>query len=183
MFPWTLWPYIIQFSIITEQDFAFHAILQGKIPTTTGKTFQIFLNTALKELTHLFPPQTWDHLVNYQACFMCIFKVENKRSGRKKNLVMHKMFCWKQKVVFSFKTNLDFNLYSTAPAWTQIIVLCSDRLGERQSSSHNQRQRRFWCNTWSPSTQGLGMAMLRARSQAPSSAPSEQWCFPKAWES
>lgn len=100
---------------------------------------------------------------------MCIFKVENKRSGRKKNLVMHKIFCWKQKVVFSFKTNLDFNLYSTPPAWTQIIVLGSDRLGERQSSSHSQRQRKVLM--WTPELPALRAGDGHAQSTLPGPAP------------
>lgn len=101
---------------------------------------------------------------------MCIFKAENKRSGRKKNLVMHKMFCWKQKVFFSFKANLDFNLYSSPPAWTQIIVLCSNRLGGKAEPHILQQQPKpkegSDVDTWTPRTQGLGMATLGAPSQA-----------------
>lgn len=81
---------------------------------------------------------------------MCIFKVENKRIGRKRNLVMHKMSCWKQKVFCSFKTNSDFNLYSTPPAWTQMIVLCSDRRGggkgrDTHSPITTKAKGMFWC--------------------------------------
>lgn len=75
---------------------------------------------------------------------MCIFKVENKRIGRKRNSVMQKMSCWKQKVFFSFQTNLDFNLYSTPPAWTQIIVCVQWQAGGKGRAT-TKAKGMFWC--------------------------------------
>lgn len=86
---------------------------------------------------------------------MCFFKVENKRIGRKRTLVTHKMSCWKQKVFFSFNKL----------TW---ILICTPHLqhGHRLLPCAKPKAKEgFGVNSWTPRTQGLGMATLWAPSQ------------------
>lgn len=98
---------------------------------------------------------------------MCFFKVENKRIGRKRTLVMHKMSCWKQKVFFSFNKL----------TW---ILICTPHLqhGHRLLPCAKPKAKEGF--VWTAELPGLRVWGWPHSEHLPS-APSDHWCSPKAW--
>lgn len=114
---------------------------------------------------------------------MCIFKVENKRIGRKRNLVMHKMSCWKQKVFFSLK--VTWILICTphlqhGHRWLSCAGTGRGGKGRATISSSNQSQRNVlkWTNEL-PGLRVWGWPRSEHLPRHPSSLQQSTDVFPK----